>query len=71
MTLVAEFLDGDTGRVVARIADLESAPAAPSGVAFELDRTLAIWGEALAAGAAATAGTDLLADAQRGRRGSL
>lgn len=66
VTLVAEFLDAASGRVVARIADLEDSPAGAPGVAFELDRALAVWGEALASGAAATAGASLLADAHRG-----
>lgn len=71
VTLVAEFLDAASGRVVARIADLETSQADTSGVDLDLDRTLAIWGEAVASGVAATAGTGLLADAERDRRKSL
>lgn len=65
VTLVAEFLDAASGRVVARIADLEDTLAGAADVDFALDRALAVWGEALASGAAATAGSGLLAGAHR------
>lgn len=63
VTLVAEFRDARTGRVLARIADLEDPALNRAAVwsELELELALSLWGDIVAASAAATAGGSLLA----------
>lgn len=65
MTLVAEFRDASTGRVLVRLADLADVGDDSDALLSSVDRALEHWGEVVAARIAASAGNVTLASIQQ------